>query len=281
MSTMVPATTRLVRRALAHIAALPEDESPRLESVARALEVSPKLLASLPELQRLFRPAGIERCLDWTLRDWLTYHYHFVHQGYRYGHPELQQTWRGYKLLKNPLDCWVYQEIIAKTKPDVIVELGVAFGGSAIFFADVLELIGHGELLGVDVSMERCAGVSHSRVTFLEGSSVDPAMVRDVHARCAGKRVMVFADSNHEATHVEQELAAYCDLVGEGMYFIVEDSLADVMGWMPVPLDGPLPAIRSFLAAHPEFSSDLALGEKYLLTQSPYGFLVKAARGSK
>ncbi len=275
MSHTATATHQLIRKVLSYVAALPDTETPRLEATARALGVSPKLLASLPELAFLFKPAGIERCLDWTLRDWLTYHYHFVHQGYRYGHPELQQTWRGYKLLKNPLDCWVYQEIIARTRPDIIIELGVAFGGSAIFFADVLTLLGHGELLGIDVTMERAAGVTHPRVTFLEGSSVDPEMVRKVYERCEGKRVMVFADSNHEASHVEKELAAYADLVGEGMYFIVEDSLADVMGWMPVPLDGPLPAIRSFLATHPEFSSDLAVGEKYLLTQSPYGFLMK------
>jgi cephalosporin hydroxylase len=280
MSHTQPATQTLIRRVLKHVASLPETEAPRLEAVARALEVSPKLLASLPELAFLFRPAGIERCLNWTLRDWLTYHYHFVHQGYRYGHPELQQTWRGYKLLKNPLDCWVYQEIIAKTRPDIVLELGVAFGGSAVFFADVLGLLGHGEVLGVDISMERATGVTHPRVTFLQGSSVSPETVVEVHRRCAGKRVMVFADSNHEATHVEQELAAYADLVGEGMYFIVEDSLADVMGWMPVPLDGPLPAIRSFLDRNPEFSSDLTLGEKYLLTQSPYGFLVRQARGA-
>jgi cephalosporin hydroxylase len=278
MNPTVPPAAQLIRRALAYVAGLPDDVVPRLEDVARALAVSPKLLASLPELRFLFQPRGIEHCLDWTLRDWLTYHYHFVHQGYRYGHPELQQTWRGYKLLKNPLDCWVYQELIVKTKPDVILELGVAFGGSAIFFADVLGLVGHGELIGVDISLERARGVRHDRVTFLEGSSVDPAMVRDVHQRCAGKRVMVFADSDHQAAHVLGELEAYHDLVGDGMYFIVEDSLADVMQWMPVPVDGPLPAIRRFLAAHPEFQSDLTLGEKYLLTQSAYGFLVKGHR---
>ncbi|HZS38702.1 MAG TPA: CmcI family methyltransferase [Polyangia bacterium] len=275
MNEILPARHQLVRRALKHVSALPDDATPSLEDVARALDVSPKLLASLPELRFLFQPPGIERSLDLTLRDWLTYHYHFVHQGFRYGHPELQQTWRGYQLLKNPLDCWVYQEIIARTKPDVVLELGVAFGGSAVFFADVLSLIGHGEVIGVDVSLERARGVEHPRVTFLEGSSVDAAMVADVHRRCAGKRVMVFLDSDHQATHVLRELESYCDLVASGMYMIVEDGLADVMRWMPVPLDGPLVACRQFVAAHPEFSIDLAVGEKYLLTQSPYGFLVK------
>jgi cephalosporin hydroxylase len=266
---------QLVRRVLAHVATLPPAASPSLEEVARALGVSPKLVASLPELRFLFRPPGIEGVLDWTLRDWLHYHYHFVHQGYRYGHADLQQTWRGHKLLKNPLDCWVYQEIIAATGPDVLLELGVAFGGSAVFFADVMQLIGHGEVLGVDVSLARARGVSHPRVTFLEGSSVAPEVVAEVHRRCQGKRVMVFCDSDHQAAHVLAELEAYHDLVADGMYMIVEDSLADVMGWMPVPLDGPRPAIERFVAAHPEFQSDLRVGEKYLLSQSPYGFLRK------
>lgn len=273
MTSSVSARNSLVRRVISHVAALPEHQAPVLEEVARALEVSPKQIAALPELRFLFKPPGIEGVLDWTVRDWLRYHYHFVHQGYRYAHADLQQTWRGHKLLKNPLDCWVYQEIIAATRPDVLIELGVMFGGSAVFFADVMQLIGHGEVIAIDVSLEKARGVQHPRVTFLEGSSVAPEMVADVHRRCAGKRVMVFCDSDHQASHVTAELEAYCDLVGPGMYIIVEDSLADVMEWMPVPLEGPLPAIREFTVRHPDFHSDLRLGEKYLLTQSPYGFL--------
>jgi len=275
VSAIVSARRELVQRVLTHVAALPDGTSPTVVAIARALGTSPKLIASLPELRFLFAPSGIEGVLDWTVRDWLRYHYHFVHQGYRYGYPELQQRWRGIPLLKNPLDCWVYQEIIAETRPDVLVELGVAFGGSATFFADVMQLLGHGEVLGVDISLERARGVSNPRITFLEGSSIGPEMIAEVHRRCEGKRVMLFADSDHEAEHVLRELEAFHDLVGEGMYFIVEDSLADVMKWLPVPVDGPLVAIERFLASHPEFASDLRWGEKYLLTQSPYGFLQK------
>jgi len=277
-TTVVSARRELIRRVLVHVATLPEGETLTVEDVARALGTSPKLVAALPELAFLFRKPGIEDVLDWTLREWLQYHYHFVHQGYRYGYPELQQRWRGVPLLKNPLDCWVYQEIIVETRPDVLVELGVAFGGSATFFADVMQLMGHGEVLGIDISLERARGVTHPRATFLEGSSVSPEMIAEVHRRCEGKRVMLFADSDHQAEHVLGELEAYHDLVGEGMYFIVEDSLADVMKWMPVPVDGPLVAIERFLAGHPEFESDLRWGEKYLLSQSPYGFLRKGKR---
>lgn len=265
--------TELTRKALAAI--LANDSPPSAEDLAQELGVSPHLVRSIPELRPFLASQGIERFLDWTVRDWLNYHYHFVHQGYRYGMPHMQQTWRGHRLIKNPLDCWIYQEIIARTKPDVLIELGVAFGGSAVFFADVMELIGHGEVLGLDISLERAKGVSHPRVTFWEGSSVDPATVERVHARCRGKKCMVFADSNHARQHVSAELTAYADLVGEGMYLIVEDSLADVMDAMPVPIDGPLPAIREFLAVDSRFEQDMAVSERYLMTQSPYGFLVR------
>lgn len=265
--------TELTRKALAAI--LATDSPPSAEELAQVLGVSPHLVRSIPELRPFLTSQGIERFLDWTVRDWLNYHYHFVHQGYRYGMPHMQQTWRGHRLIKNPLDCWIYQEIIARTKPDVLIELGVAFGGSAVFFADVMELMGHGEVLGLDISLERAKGVSHSRVTFWEGSSVNPATVERVYAHCRGKKCMVFADSNHAKQHVFAELMAYADLVGEGMYFIVEDSLADVMDTMPVPIEGPLPAIREFLALDARFEQDMAVSERYLMTQSPYGFLVR------
>lgn len=265
--------TRLTRDALRVI--LDHETPPSLEFVAQKLGVSPLLLHGIPELRPFVGPQGIERFLDWTVRDWLNYHYLFVHQGYRYGRPELQMDWRGHRLIKNPLDCWVYQEIINRTRPDVLIELGVAFGGSAVFFADVMELIGHGEVLGIDISLERAQGVSHSRVTFWEGSSVDPGTIQRVREHCRGRKCMVFADSNHAETHVLQELRAYADLVGEGMYLIVEDSLADIMDTMPVPIAGPLPAIRTFLEEDPRFEQDLAVSERYLMTQSPYGFLVR------
>lgn len=263
--------TKLTRKALSLI--LAHDTPPPLEAVAKEMGVSPQLLRAMPELRPFLGPQGIERFLDWTVRDWLNYHYHFVHQGYRYGYPELQMTWRGYRLIKNPLDCWVYQEIISRTKPDVLIELGVAFGGSAAFFADIMTLNGQGEVLGIDISLERAQ--PHPRVTFWEGSSVDPAMVARVHEYCRGKKCMLFADSNHAHHHVLAELRAYADLVGEGMYIIVEDSLADVMDSMPVPIEGPLPAIDAFLAEDPRFEQDLAVSERYLMTQSPYGFLVR------
>lgn len=271
MNTQRTAAGELVGKVIRYLADHPDQAD--LQSVARALEVSPKLLVAVPVIRQLLQPAGLEGFLDWTLRDWLHYHYLFLHQGYRYGEPELQPTWRGRVLLKNPLDCWIYQEILHRTKPDVLLELGVAYGGSAQFFADIMELSGHGEVLGVDISLERAHGFNHPRVTLIEGSSIAPETVAHVHERCRGKRVMVFADSNHAADHVLAELQAYAGLVGMDMYYIVEDTLADVLDLMPVPIDGPLAAVNSFLANHPEFERDSRIAERYILSQSPYGFL--------
>lgn len=260
-----------MQRVIKHLAA--DGRPTDLQELAEAIDVSPKLLAAIPVVRALVQPPGLESFLDWTVRDWLQYHYLFVHQGYRYGLPELQPTWRGRTVLKNPLDCWVYQEIICRTKPDVLVELGVAFGGSAQFFADVMDLEDHGEVLGIDVSLERASGFEHPRVTLIEGSSVAPEIVERVKSHCGDKRVMVFADSNHAASHVLGELRSYADLVGRGMYYIVEDTLADVLDLMPVPIDGPLKAVEEFLRERPEFERDTRLAERYILSQSPHGFL--------
>lgn len=262
----------LLDRVLSYLVENP-DEPRSIDAVAGALAVSPKLLAALPAVRALLTADGIESFLDWTLRDWLQYHYLFVHQGYRYGLPELQPTWRGRTVLKNPLDCWVHQEIIHRTRPDVLLELGVAFGGSALFYADLFDLAGHGEVLALDVSLDRARDVSHPRVTFLESSSTDPRTIADVHGRCRGRRVMVVADSNHAESHVLGELRAYADLVGKDMYFVVEDTLADVLDLMPVPISGPLPAVEQFLAERLDFVKDVRVAERYLLSQSPHGYL--------
>ena len=84
----------------------------------------------------------MERLGDMTLRDYMMYHYYYLHQGYRYGARRHQQRWLGHDIIKTPQDCWVYQEIIFETKPDVIIELGVMFGGATHFFASILDLDG-------------------------------------------------------------------------------------------------------------------------------------------
>src|SRR5436305_7866433 len=121
--------------------------------------VHPKLLYYNPHVKSiaaLFSTgSNLERLSQMTLFEYMQYHFYYVHQGYRYGAPSLQQRWLGHDIIKSPFDCWVYQEIIYETRPDVILELGVMFGGATHFFASILDLIGHGTVLGVDVTLSK------------------------------------------------------------------------------------------------------------------------------
>jgi cephalosporin hydroxylase len=239
----------------------------------------PKLLYNNPHIAsiaKLFQDqSSIERLGDMTLREWLMYHYYYLHQGYRYGAPELQQRWLGHDIIKTPMDCWVYQEIIHETRPDYVIELGVMFGGATHFYASILELVGHGEVIGIDVSLAKAKAPQSARIRYLEGSSTDPEMVEKVGALCRGKRVLVIADSDHEKNHVLAEILAYAPMVHVGGYFVVEDSLNDVMGYHPVPNEGPKAAADAFLAENDAFIADRRWGERYVMTLNPNGFLLR------
>jgi len=239
----------------------------------------PKLLYANPhiaEISKLFSDdSNIERLLDMTLRDYLAYHYYYVHQGYRYGAPELQQRWLGHDIIKTPMDCWVYQEIIFNTKPDVLIELGVMFGGASHFFASVFDMMGHGEVLGIDVSLSKVKDEAHPRISYIEGSSTAEDTLEEVRRRVAGKKVMVIADSDHEKNHVLAETRMYSEFVPVGGYFVVEDSLNDVMGYHPVPNEGPKAAAVQFLSESGKFVSDTRFGERYILSLNPHGYLLR------
>ena len=247
------------------------------QAFCKAEEVHPKLLESNPLLgaiEGLFGGgSAFERMQEMTLRDYMRYHYYYNHLGFRYGAEELQQTWMGHRLIKSPFDCWMYQELLYSQKPDVLIELGVMFGGATRFFADLLDLIGHGEVLGIDIDISKARDVKHDRISFLEGSSVSDAMIAEVRTRVQGKKVMVIADSDHEKNHVLEELRCYAEFVQPGGYLIAEDSLNDPMGYHPVPNEGPQAAVHAFLAENDAFEVDMRIAEKYIMTISPYGFL--------
>jgi cephalosporin hydroxylase len=237
----------------------------------------PQLLYSNPHIRaigKLFEDrSNIERLDDLSLRDYLRYHYYYLHQGYRYGAPRLQQRWLGHDIIKTPWDCWVYQEIIWQTRPDVVIELGVMFGGSAHFYASILDLIGHGEVLGIDVSLAKAGEPQNKRIRYLEGNSTAAATLDKVRAVAQDKRTLVILDSNHEKNHVLAELRAYAPFVHVGGYLIAEDTLNDVMGFHPVPNEGPKAAAEAFLRENDDFVVDRRWGERYLLSLSPNGFL--------
>lgn len=187
--------------------------------------------------------------------------------------------YHGVPVMKNPLDLWVYQEIIWDLRPTLIVETGTAWGGSAMFYADQLDYVQEGHVITIDPEPHHQLPV-HPRLTSVRGSSTDPAVVMAVReAAKTHPRVMVTLDSDHSCAHVTQELLCYADLVTPGQFLVVED--VNING-RPVPIDwkggpGPGPAVDAWLPDHPEFQP-AAMAERYLLTMhawlkrgSPHG----------
>jgi len=180
-------------------------------------------------------------------------------------------TWLGAQALKNPLDLWVYQEIMAETRPELVVETGTYRGGSAFFLASICDLLGAGEVLPLDIEPVRDDYPKHARITYFGGrSSTDPEVVAEVRARAEGKRTLVILDSDHSRAHVEAELAEYAPLVPVGGYVIVEDSNIGQIREDLLP--GPLEAIEAFLGRTDAFEIDRSR-EKFLITFNPSGYL--------
>jgi len=133
--------------------------------------------------------------------------------------------WLGTQTIKNPLDLWIYQEIIAETRPELIVETGTYRGGSGLYLASLCELFGVGEVVSIDVRPASDEYPSHPRLTYIGGRpSIDPIVVAGMRDRATGKRTMVVLDSDHSQAYVEGELDAYAPLVSPGCYLIVEDT---------------------------------------------------------
>lgn len=180
-------------------------------------------------------------------------------------------AWFGYRTMKSPMDMWTYQEIVAETKPDLIVECGTAFGGSSLYLASLLDLLGRGEVVTIDIEARRGQPI-HPRISRLIGSSVDPAIIGEVRRRAAGRRTMVILDSDHSAAHVSAELQAYRGLVSPGCYLIVEDTNVNGHPVVPDHGPGPMEAVDAFLPGAPEFAVDRDR-ERFMLTLNPRGYL--------
>jgi cephalosporin hydroxylase len=186
------------------------------------------------------------------------------------------RKWLGEPVLKYPTDMWVYQEILADVRPEFVLETGTHRGGSALFFATVLEALGGGSVLSVDYA-HHDGRPEHPRLTYLTGSTTDPEVIERIRAQAADSDpVLVILDSDHTREHVLGELRAYADLVSPGSYLIVEDSNINghpvLPGWGP----GPHEAIEEFLAERSDFVRDRAR-EELLLTSAPGGFLKRIA----
>ena len=174
-------------------------------------------------------------------------------------------SWMGRPVIQLPEDMLRIQELIYRVAPDVLIETGIAHGGSLIFYASLFKAMGKGRVVGVDVEIRahnRSAIEAHEMaggIAMIEGSSIDPQVVGQVRSHLhAGERGMVVLDSNHTRAHVLGELRAYADFVAVGSYIVATDGLmqdlADAPGGAPGwERDNPARAARDFAAAHPEF----------------------------
>jgi cephalosporin hydroxylase len=196
-------------------------------------------------------------------------------------------SWLGLPVIQYPTDLIAMQEIIWRVKPALIVETGIAHGGSLIFYASMLALLGSGTVVGIDVDIRahnRRLIEQHplaSRVTMIEGSSIAPEVAARVTriASEAGGSALVVLDSNHTHEHVLEELRLYSHLVSKGSYLVVFDTVVEDM-----PADffpdrpwgrgnNPMTAVLEFLQENDRFEVDVELERKLLITVAPSGYL--------
>jgi cephalosporin hydroxylase len=221
----------------------------------------------------------VKSSLDWIKRaNAHKYSYHF--------------EWLGRPIIQYPQDIVAMQELIWAVQPDLIVETGIAHGGSLILWASLIELNAacggpqDGRVVGIDIDIRphnRTTIEAHpmyKRITLIEGSSVDAAVVAQVKAAAAEReRVLICLDSNHTHDHVLAELEAYAPLTSVGSYCVVFDTIiedlpADMFPERPWgPGGNPKTAVREYLKSHPEFQIDQQMDDKLLVSVAPGGYL--------
>jgi cephalosporin hydroxylase len=228
--------------------------------------------------------AGRDPVVAGTTRDWMNlankkkYSYHF--------------EWLGRPVIQYPQDMIAMQEIIWTVQPDLIIETGIAHGGSLIFWASLLELnaacggVQDAEVLGVDIDIRahnREAIEAHpmaKRISMIQGSSIAPEIIDQVKAKAVGKqRVLVCLDSNHTHEHVLAELEAYAPLTSVGSYCVVFDTIVEDMPaemfpdrpWGPG--NNPKTAVWEYLKTHTEFEIDKQIDRKLMISVAPDGYL--------
>jgi len=210
--------------------------------------------------------------------------------------------WLGRPIIQYPQDVVAMQELIWKVKPDLIIETGIAHGGSLIMSASMLALLDYCDavenslaldpayplrkVLGIDIDIRehnRVAIEAHpmaSRIDMIQGSSIDPDVIAEVYRRAKGNStILICLDSNHTHDHVFSELQAYAPLVAKGSYCVVFDTAIDDIpknmhgdrSWGPG--NSPKTAVHEFLKIHPEFEVDIEIDKKLLISVAPDGYL--------
>jgi cephalosporin hydroxylase len=206
-----------------------------------------------PMIVPLYSTAGFELLSDlWLKVGWNQKHVYTF-------------SWLGRPIIQLPEDLVRVQEVIHRIRPDVIVETGIAHGGSLVFYASLCRILGRGRVVGVDIEIRphnRAALEAHplsGLVTLIEGSSTDAATVARVREEIApGEKTLVLLDSNHTREHVLAELEAYGEIVSVGSYIVVMDGIMELVvdaprGREDWAADNPVSAVEEFVRLHPEF----------------------------
>ncbi len=196
-------------------------------------------------------------------------------------------SWMGRPIIQYPQDMIAMQEIIWEIKPDLIIETGIAHGGSLIYYASLLELIGKGEVLGIDIDIrehnrrEIEAHPMFKRIKMIQGSAIDEQLVEQVKEVVKGKQtVLVVLDSNHTEDHVLKELQLYSPFVTPGSYIVVFDTIVEDLpeGYFKEQRpwgigNNPKTAVWKFLKQNDKFEIDAAIDNKLLISVAPDGYL--------
>jgi cephalosporin hydroxylase len=199
-----------------------------------------------------------------------------VDQFHRLYYHRPKRTWQNTRFLgvdvwKTPLDLWVYQEILHEVRPDVLVETGTKYGGSAYYFARLFDLLGHGRVVTIDVEPQP-GRPEHDRITYVTGSSTDGDVIARADELIDGGRALVVLDSSHHCDHVLAELEIWGSRVPVGSYVVVEDTHADGHPITTRFGRGPWDAVDRFLATTDAFEID-ASRHKFFMTFNRRGYL--------
>lgn len=211
-------------------------------------------------------------------------------------------SWLGRPIIQYPQDIVAVQELIFKIQPDLVIESGIAHGGSLVLSASILAMLDYADavakhevldpakpkrkVLGIDIDIRahnREAMDAHpmrSRIEMIEGSSIDTKVIDQVRERAKGsKSVLVFLDSNHTHDHVLAEMEAYAPMASVGSYCVVFDTMVEDLPDNLYPDrpwckgNNPKTAVHAYLKSHPEFEIDKQIDDKLLISVAPDGYL--------
>lgn len=181
-------------------------------------------------------------------------------------------TYMGWKVWKSPMDMWLYQELIHQIQPALLIETGTAFGGSALYFAHLMDQIGHGKVLSIDLSPVQKTYPRHPRISYCGGYSsthlqaVKEAGLAAIAAVQGRGAVMVILDSDHSQKHVTQEMNCYASIVTPSSYLVVEDTNVNGHPVFAEHGPGPFEAVETWLPRHPEYTVDARLPARMLFS---------------